>query len=81
MMSLFTSGMTIEFNKEGKFKMSQMMGWIDGDYKIEGNEVELKFNTLAPQRPIRLVFEDGGKVLGLKTEFESDAKVFFDKQP
>lgn len=41
----------------------------------------LKFNTLAPQRPIRLVFEDGGKVLGLKTEFESDAKVFFDKQP
>lgn len=41
----------------------------------------LKFNTLTPQRPIRLVFEDGGKVLGLKTEFESDAKVFFDKQP
>jgi len=60
--------------------MSQAMGWGEGDYKIEGNEVELKFNTLAPQRPIRLVFE-GSSVLALKTEFESDPKVYFDKQP
>lgn len=81
MMSLFTSGMVIEFNKEGRFKMSQAMGWVDGEYKIEGNEVELKFNTFAPQRPLRLEFVEGGKALGLKTEFESDAKVFFDKQP
>jgi len=81
MMSLFTSGMVIEFNKEGRFKMSQAMGWVDGEYKIEGNEIELKFNTFAPQRPLRFEFVEGGKALGLKTEFESDAKVFFDKQP
>jgi len=80
MMSLWTSGMTVEFNKDGKFKMSQMLGWVEGDYKIEGNEVELKFNTFAPQRPLRLVFQDGGKVLALKTDFESDPKVEFDKQ-
>lgn len=81
MMSLWTSGMTVEFNKEGKFKMSQMMGWVEGDYKIDGNEVELKFNTFAPQRPLRLVFQNGSKALALKTEFESDPKVVFDKQP
>ncbi len=81
MMSLFTSGMIIEFNKEGRFKMSQAMGWVDGDYKIEGNEVELKFNTFASQRPLRLVFAEGGKALELKTEFDSDAKVVFEKQP
>jgi hypothetical protein len=81
MMSLFTSGMTVEFNKEGKFKMSQMLGWVDGTYTIKGDEVELKFNTFAPQQPVKLVFAEGGKALALKTEFESDARVFFDKQP
>ncbi len=79
MMSLFTSGMTVEFNTEGKFKMSQAMGWGDGTYSIQGDEVELKFNTFAPQSPIRFRFE-GTKVLALKTEFESDPKVYFDKQ-
>lgn len=80
MMSLWTSGMTLEFNKEGRFKMSQIMGWAEGEYTIEGNEVVLKLQTFAPTQPIRLVFTEGGKALALKTEFESDAKVVFEKQ-
>jgi hypothetical protein len=80
MMSLFGQGMTIEFNREGKFKMSMFMGEGRGNYKWEGDRIKLEFETLAPSQPIYFRFAPDGKSLELDREFSSDAKIVLDKQ-
>lgn len=81
MMSLVTQNLTLEFNKDGAFKMSQPMGWGTGTYKWEGEDLVLTFNTFAPQQPLHLRFGEGGKTLESVTEFQSDVKLVLEKAP
>lgn len=80
MYSMFTQGMTVEFNDQGSFKMSMMIGAGTGKYTIEGDTVTLNFETMAPTQPLHFKFKDA-KTLELKREFESDPAVVFEKQP
>jgi hypothetical protein len=78
-MSLWTQGMTIEFNRESSFKISQMMGSGTGTYRWVGDKLELTLNTFGPNRTIELRFGADGKTLETVSEFASDPKVVFDK--
>ena len=80
MTSLGTQGMTIEFNKEGSFKISQMMGSGTGTYLWKDDVLEMKLNTFSPFGTIKMKFGESGKTLETVTEFPSDPKVVFEKQ-
>lgn len=77
-LSLWTQGMTIEFNRDGQFKVSQIMGAGTGSYKFEGDDIVLTLNSLAPQQPLHMRFGSGG-TLELANDFKSDAQVVFEK--
>lgn len=78
--NLVASGSTLEFNKEGRFKWSMIMGASQGTYKVTGKEVTLTFESLAPTQPITLVLGEDGKTLTTKKDFGSDATITFEKQ-
>jgi len=80
MLGLATQGMTVEFNRDGRFKISQFIGSGTGTYKIEGSKIKLELDTLAPNRTIMMKFGADGKTIELDREFASDASVIFDKQ-
>jgi hypothetical protein len=80
MYSMFTQGMTVEFNDQGSFKMSMVIGAGSGKYEIQGDTVTLKFESMAPSQPLSFKFKDE-KTLELKREFDSDPTVVFEKQP
>lgn len=80
MYSLFSQGMTVEFNDQGSFKMGMFMGAGTGKYEIQGDTVTLKFDSMAPTQPLTFVFKDG-KTLELKRDFDSDPTIVFEKQP
>ncbi|HMS55362.1 MAG TPA: hypothetical protein PKA27_08160 [Fimbriimonadaceae bacterium] len=78
--NLVASGSTLEFNKDGRFKWSMVMGAGQGTYKVAGKEVTLNFESLAPTQPITFVLADDGKTLSTKKDFGSDATITFEKQ-
>lgn len=78
--NLVASGSTLEFNKEGRFKWSMIMGASQGTYKVAGKEVTLTFESLAPTQPITFVLGEDGKTLTTKKDFGSDATITFEKQ-
>lgn len=77
--NMISNGMTVEFTKEGTFKMTQTIGSVTGNYTWEGEMLKLKFNTFAPQNELKLRFGEGN-TLETVTSFQSDPKVVFEKQ-
>lgn len=78
-LSLAAQGFTVEFNDKMAFKAAVPIANGGGTYKIEGDEVTLSFNSLAPTEPIKFKFRDE-KTLEQVTEFESDPKIVLEKQ-
>lgn len=81
----FVGPMTIEFNADGKYKISLNLGSETGTYTVTGNEV-----TLTPDKPednknmklnlSKLILSDDGKTLSTKKEFQSDSVLVLKKQ-
>lgn len=80
LMSRIADGLTLEFNNEGKFKLSQATGSGTGNYKWEGDTLLLTFDTFAPQQPLHFKFGEDGKSLENVSEFNSDVRLILDKQ-
>lgn len=77
--------LTIEFNADGKYKVSMSIGSETGTYSISGNEVTLTPDDKDPNRKTKinigkLILSDDGKSLTAKKEFKSDGDFTLKKQ-
>lgn len=69
---------TLEFNEDGRYKISVSLGSGTGDYSVSGNEV-----TLTPdkdQKGQKMTFIIDGKTLREKKEFKSDMGLVFTRE-
>ncbi len=76
--------MTVEFNADGKYKISLSLGSQTGTYSVSGNEVTLTPDKTDGKSKIdisKLVLSEDGKVLRTKKEFNSDSVFELKKQP
>ena len=85
----FLNGMlgplTIEFNSDGKYKVSMSVGSETGTYSISGNEVTLTPDNKDQSRKGKidvgtLILSDDGNRLRAKKEFKSDSDFVLKKQ-
>lgn len=78
--NLIASQASIEFNKEGKYKVSMAVGAQTGSYKMEGRKVVCNPDpSVMPTRPITFELSEDGKQLTTEKQFESDAAIVFEK--
>jgi len=84
-LSALIGPMTIEFNSDGKYKVSVAMASETGTYSINGNEVTLTPDDKDDKRRNKvdigtLVLANDGKSLHAKKEFKSDSDFVLKKQ-
>jgi|SRR5471030_1455097 len=77
--------MTIEFNADGKYKVSMSVASETGTYTVSGNEVTLVPDDKDPNRKSKinigkLILSSDGKALHNKKEFNSDSDFELKKQ-
>lgn len=79
--NLVASQATIEFNADGRYKISMFVGAQTGTYAMEGRKVRLKPDpSVAPTREFTLQLSADGKQLTTEKEFASDAAIVFEKR-
>ena len=87
MVTALLGPMTVEFNEDGKYKVSLSVGSGTGTYTVSGNEITLtpddksQNNDKMQMKLSKLEISDDGKILHTKKEFESDSVLELKKQP
>ena len=84
LVNAFVGPVTIEFNADGKYKLSLSMGSVTGTYSVNGKEVTLKPDadqkTNINLNSGKFIISDDGKTLRSKQEFKSDSVLELKKQ-
>ena len=80
LLNAFVGPMTIEFNQDGKYKVSLSLGSETGTYSVSGDEVTFKPDTEDPNAKNHMklgvmVLSPDGKTLHSKKEFKSDSVI------
>jgi hypothetical protein len=84
LLNVWVGPLTLEFNRDGKYKVSVLNGSETGTYSVSGNEVTLTPDDKEPSKSRismgKLVLSSDGKTLRTRKEFESDSVLELKKQ-